>query len=192
MKVVAINGSARADGNTRILIDRVCAALNREAIETEVIDLAGKWIHGCRACDKCAPGPDPLCGMDDDDLNALLPTLYAADGLILASPVYVSDVSTEMKGLIERTTRVNRAWKQGLLRRKVAVGVVAVRRAGFMHTFDTLLHFITINQMVTVGSSYWNIGIGHDRGDVAEDAEGMRIMDDLGANMAWLMKRVAA
>lgn len=192
MKVVAINGSAREGGNTRILLDRVCTTLEREGIETKVFELAGSWIHGCRVCAKCAPGPDPVCGMDDDDLNAILPDLFAADGLLLGSPVYFSDITTEMKGLIERAGRVNRQRGQKLLRRKVGAGVVAVRRAGSLHTLATLNNFFTISQMIVVGSSYWNVGKGGAAGEVAEDAEGMRIMDDLGANMAWLMKRLAA
>jgi multimeric flavodoxin WrbA len=192
MKVVAINGSARAGGNTRILIERVCAVLEREGIETRVFELAGSWIHGCRVCEKCSPGPAPVCGLNDDDLNAILPDLFAADGLLLGSPVYFSDITAEMKGLIERAGRVNRQRGQAPLRRKVGAGVVAVRRAGALHALTTLNNFFTINQMVVVGSSYWNVGIGNAAGEVEKDAEGMRVMDDLGANMAWLMKRLAA
>lgn len=192
MKVVAINGSARAGGNTRILIDRVCKVLEREGIETRVIELAGTTIHGCRDCDTCSPGPDPLCGMADDDLDDFLPGLFEADGLILGSPVYISDVSAGMKALIERATLVNRQRDGNLLRRKVAAGVAAVRRAGAIPTLDTLTHFFTINEMVVVGSSYWNLGIGGRAGEVSGDAEGMRIMDTLGANMAWVMRRLCA
>lgn len=192
MKVVAINGSARAGGNTRVLLERVCAGLEREGIETRIFELAGSWIHGCRVCEKCSPDPVPLCGLNDDDLNAILPDLFAADGLLLGSPVYFSDITAEMKGLIERAGIVNRRRGQAPLRRKVGAGVVAVRRAGALHALATLNNFFTINQMIVVGSSYWNVGVGHAAGTVADDAEGMRIMDDLGANMAWLMKRLAA
>jgi multimeric flavodoxin WrbA len=192
MKAVAINGSARKGGNTRILIDRVCAMLQSEGIDTEVIELADRDIHGCRACEKCCPGPDPLCGMDDDDLNGMLPTIFAADGLILGSPVYTSDITTSMKAFIERTARVNRMWDQRLLRHKPGIGLVALRRAGALHAFDTLLHFFTVTQMVTVGSSYWSVGFGYEKGEVEKDAEGLRTMDDLGVNFAWLMKRIAA
>lgn len=191
MKVVAVNGSAREGGNTRILIDRVCAVLEDEGIETRVFELAGSWIHGCRACAKCSPGDEPLCGMDDDDLNALLPDLYAADGLILGSPVYFSDITTEMKGLIERFGYINRNRGHHLLRRKVGAGVTAVRRAGALHALATLNNFFTVNQMIVVGSSYWNVGFGRGPGEVMDDAEGLHTMDTLGANMAWLMKRLA-
>ncbi|MCG8510414.1 MAG: flavodoxin family protein [Rhodospirillales bacterium] len=189
MKVVAVNGSARENGNTRILIDTVRAELEQEGIETEVFELAGRDIHGCRVCAECSTGPDPECGMDDDDLNEILPGLLEADGMILGSPVYFSDVTPEMKALIDRAGRVNRAGRH-LLRRKPAAGVVAVRRAGAMHTFDSLNHFFQINEMIVVGSSYWNIGIGHAKGDVENDTEGLRTMKTLGANMAWLMKRL--
>lgn len=189
MKVVAVNGSARERGNTRILIDTVCAELEKEGIGTEVFELAGLEIHGCRVCAECSPGPNPECGMDDDDLNDILPSLLEADGIILGSPVYFSDVTPEMKALIDRAGRVNRAGRH-LLRRKPAAGVVAVRRAGAMHTFDSLNHFFQINEMIVVGSSYWNIGIGHAKGDVNDDAEGLKTMQTLGANMAWLLKRL--
>ena len=191
MKVVAVNGSAREGGNTRILIDHVCAELNREGIETQVFELAGLAIHGCRVCDKCS-GPDPECTQYDDDINEVLPHLLQADGIILGSPVYFSDVTPEMKGLIDRAGRVNRSGGHKLLTRKVATAVSATRRAGALRTLDTLTHFFTVNDMIVVGSSYWNLGLGKDKGDVLQDAEGLRTMKRLGENMAWAMKKLAA
>jgi multimeric flavodoxin WrbA len=190
MKVVAINGSARAGGNTRILIDRVCAELGREGIDSELFELAGKTIHGCRACHKCSSRKDECCSMGDDDLNEILPHIYAADGLILGSPTYFGDISPEMKALIDRSGMVNRA-NGHLLKRKPGAAVVAVRRAGGIHAFDSINHYFTINQMIVVGSSYWNIGIGRDKGEVESDAEGLKTMADLGRNMAWLLKKLA-
>ncbi len=191
MKVVAVNGSAREGGNTRIMLDHVCAALEKGGIETRIFELAGKAIHGCRVCETCS-GADPECTQYDDDINEVLPELLQADGIILGSPVYFSDVTPEMKALIDRAGRVNRTGGHKLLTRKVASAVAAVRRAGAIRTLDTMTHFFTVNDMVVVGSSYWNVGIAHDKGDMFEDAEGLRTMTRLGENMAWVMKKLAA
>lgn len=191
MKVVAVNGSARESGNTRILLDQVCAELNQAGIETQVFELAGKNIHGCRVCATCS-GPDPECTQYDDDINEVLPELLKADGILLGSPVYFSDVTPEMKALIDRAGRVNRAGGHKLLTRKAAAAVAAVRRAGAMRTLDTMTHFFTVNEMVVVGSSYWNVGIAGGKGEVLDDAEGMRTVKRLGENMAWVMKKLAA
>jgi multimeric flavodoxin WrbA len=190
MKVLAINGSARKGGNTRILLDTVCGALTEDGVDTEVVELSGLEIHGCRACEKCAPHED-CCAFDDDDLNPIIEKMHAADGLLLGSPVYFSDVTAEMKALIDRSGRVSRT-RGNLLRRKVGAAVVAVRRAGAMHTFDTLNHFFGIMGMFTVGSSYWNIGIGWGVGEVDSDSEGLKTMTELGHNMAWLLQKLHA
>ena len=189
MKVVGINGSARKDGNTATLIKEVFKVLEAEGIETELVQLAGKKIRGCTACFKCMKNKDRHCAVKNDVLNECLDKMAEADGIILGSPTYFTDVSAEMKALIDRagmTARVNGF----MLKRKVGAGVVAVRRAGAIHVFDTLNHFFTINQMVVPGSSYWNIGRGRDMGEVEKDEEGIKTMQVLGENMAWLMKKL--
>jgi len=191
MKVVAFNGSARKDGNTSILLGYVMKELQAEGIETELTDLSGKQIRGCIACRTCAVRKDGRCGQADDDGNALIDMMIAADGVLLGSPTYVADVSPEIKALIDRATMVTRA-NGGLLRRKIGAAVIAVRRAGGMHAFDTLNHFFQINEMIIPGSSYWNIGVGRDKGDVEKDAEGVETMKTLGRNMAWLLKKTSA
>jgi multimeric flavodoxin WrbA len=188
MKVVAFNGSARKDGNTAILLQFVLGELRLEGIETEMIQLAGKNIHGCLACRKCFARKDGRCAQKKDDGNDLINTMIGADGIILGSPTYVTDVSPEIKALIDRACMVTRA-NEGLLRRKVGAGVVAVRRAGAIHAFDTLNHFFLISEMIVPGSSYWNIGIGREKGEVMQDAEGVETMKVLGRNMAWLLKK---
>ncbi|MFB3777368.1 MAG: flavodoxin family protein [Bryobacteraceae bacterium] len=188
MKVIAFNGSARRDGNTSILLGYVLRELKAEGIETEVVPLAGNKIHGRIACRTCSARKDGLCGQRDDDGNALIQSMTAADGILLGSPTYVTDVTPEIKALMDRACLVSRA-NGGLLRRKVGAAVVAVRRAGAMHAFDTLNHFFLINEMMIPGSSYWNIGIGREKGDVEKDAEGIETMRVLGRNMAWLLKK---
>lgn len=189
MKVVAFNGSARQDGNTAILLRTVLAELDKEGIETELIQLAGKPLQGCTACYSCFKTKDGTCAVETDELNEYLTKMIEADGILLGSPTYFADVSASMKALIERCGLAARAGGD-LLRRKVGAGVVAVRRAGAVHAFDSLNYFFTISQMIVVGSSYWNIGIGMDPGDVHRDEEGIQTMTTLGENMAWLLKKL--
>ena len=118
-----------------------------------------------------------------------LERMLAADGILLGSPTYFSDVTTEMKALIDRCGFVAKQ-NRDMFRRKVGAAVVAVRRAGSTHAFDTMNHFFTISQMIVPGSSYWNMGIGLEKGDVEKDEEGMRTMKVLGENMAWLLKKL--
>jgi multimeric flavodoxin WrbA len=189
MKVVAFNGSARKDGNTAILVNTVFEELNKAGIETELFQLAGKKIRGCTACMKCFENQDRRCAVKGDVINDCIEKMLEADGIILASPTYFTDVSSEMKALIDRAGFVAKA-NQDMFRRKAGAGVIAVRRGGAIHAFDTLNHFFFINQMVVPGSSYWNIGIGLAPGDVNGDDEGISTMRTLGINMAWLMKKL--
>jgi multimeric flavodoxin WrbA len=189
MKVVAFNGSARKDGNTTILVKTVFSELKKEGIRTELVQLAGKKIRGCIACGKCFTNQDKRCAVTGDIANDCIEKMLEADGIILASPTYFADVSAEMKALIDRSGFVAKA-NQDMFRRKVGASVVAVRRAGAIHAFDTMNHFFFISQMIVPGSSYWNIGIGLAPGDVNSDEEGLSTMQSLGANMAWLLKKI--
>jgi len=189
MKVVAFNGSARKDGNTAILVNAVFKELKKAGIKTELVQLSGKKIRGCIACMKCFENQDKRCALKGDIINDCIEKMLEADGIILASPTYFSDVSAEMKALIDRSGFVAKA-NQDMLRRKVGAGVIAVRRGGAIHAFDTLNHFFFINQMIVPGSSYWNIGIGLAPGDVDSDDEGIMTMQTLGTNMAWLIKKL--
>ena len=189
MKVVAFNGSARKDGNTAILVNTVFKELKKEKIGTELVQLAGKKIRGCTACGKCFENRDGRCVIDNDIVNECIGKMADADGIILASPTYFTDVSAEMKALIDRAGYVARA-NDNMFRRKAGAAVVAVRRAGGIHAFDTLNHFFFISEMVVPGSSYWNIGIGLAPGDVKNDPEGIDTMRTLGRNMAWLLKKM--
>ncbi|HUV67525.1 MAG TPA: flavodoxin family protein [Sedimentisphaerales bacterium] len=188
MKVIAFNGSARRDGNTAILIRRVFSQLEAEGIETELVQLAGKTVKGCVACGRCFKNQDKRCAVTNDVANECIEKMLEADGIILGSPTYFADVTSEMKALIDRAGYVARA-NSDMLRRKVGAAVVAVRRAGAIHAFDSMNHFFLIGQMIVPGSSYWNVGIGRAKGDVEQDEEGLKTMETLGQNMAWLLKR---
>ncbi len=189
MKVVAFNGSPREDGNTSILLRIVLSELEAEGIETEFVQVGGRKIAGCTACEECRRNKDGQCSVTDDILNDCLAAMAAADGVLLGSPTYFTDVTAEMKALIDRAGYVARA-NHGMLRRKVGAAVVAVRRAGSLHAYDTLNHFFLISEMIVPGSTYWNLGIGRDKGDVNKDEEGIRTMKTLGHHMAWLLKKL--
>jgi multimeric flavodoxin WrbA len=188
MKVVAFNGSARKEGNTSILIRTVLERLEKSSIDTELIDLAGKVLRGCTACALCRKNADGRCAVTDDAMNDYIQKMRNAQGIILGSPVYFTDVTAEMKALIDRAGYVARG-NDHFFKRKIGAAVVAVRRAGSLHTFDTLNHFFTISQMIVPGSDYWNMGLGGKKGDVASDEEGLNTMRILGDNMAWLMEK---
>jgi multimeric flavodoxin WrbA len=190
MKVVAFNGSARKGGNTAILLGYVLRELEKEGIETELVEMSGAKIHGCLACRECSKNKDRRCGQRNDMGNVYIEKMEKADGILLGSPTYVADVSPEMKALMDRACLVSKA-NGGMFRRKVGAGVVAVRRAGAVHAFDSLNHFFLISEMIVPGSSYWNIGMGLNAGDVERDTEAVQTMKTLGQNMAWLLKKVS-
>ncbi|MCF8054032.1 MAG: flavodoxin family protein [Deltaproteobacteria bacterium] len=189
MKVVAINGSARKDGNTAILIKHALAALQEQGIATEMLQMAGKTLAGCRACGWCAKNKNNRCVIDDDDLNMYLERIITADGIILGSPTYFADVSSQMKALIDRIGYVARNNGHSL-RYKVGAAVIAVRRGGAIHAFDTINHFFQISHMFIPGTDYWNVGIGRSIGEVENDAEGMGTMKNLGINMGYLLRKL--
>jgi len=189
MKVVAFNGSARKDGNTAILIRRVFAELEAEGIETELVQLAGQPIRGCTACGQCYKNKNQRCVIENDIVNDCIEKMRAADGIILGSPTYFADLTPEMKALIDRAGYVARA-NDDMFKRKVGAAVVAVRRAGSVHTFDSINHFFLIGQMIIPGSIYWNMGIGRAKGEVEQDEEGLQTMKTLGQNIAWLLKKI--
>lgn len=187
IKVVAINGSPRKNGNTSIMVNKVFEVLEREGIKTEEIQLAGNAVRGCTACYVCKKKKDGRCAIGNDMVNYCIEKMDEADGIILASPTYFASVSTELKAIIDRTGVVARA-TDFKYKRKIGAAIVTARRAGQVTAFDTINHYFLANQMMVVGASYWNMGIGKDIGDVNSDSEGLENMQTLGENMAWLLK----
>lgn len=191
MKVLAINGSPRKGSNTEIMIRKVFEPLQAAGIETELIQVGGKAIRGCIACGKCKEMQNQTCVIKNDPVNEIIQKMADADGIILGSPTYFADVSAEMKAVIDRAGYV--ALGNGrLLKHKVGAAVVAVRRGGATHVFDTMNHFFQINQMFIVGSTYWNMCYGLQPGDVNNDEEGMNNMTDIGESMAFLLNKLNA
>lgn len=189
MKVVAFNGSARKDGNTAILLNRVLKSLEAEGFETELIQLADQQIRGCKACQTCYEAKNKRCIIATDKVNEYIEKMLEADGILLGSPVYFSMMTPELKALIDRAGRVARA-NGDMFQRKVGAAVVAARKSGALLTFDTINNFFLISQMIIPGASYWNVGMGGKKGEMEEDKEALKTMDTLGQNMAWLIKKI--
>lgn len=187
MKVLAINGSARKDGNTAILINAVFGELSKAGIETEMVQLSGKIIEPCKACWAC--GGRKNCVHKKDLFQEIFGKITQADGIILGSPVYTANVSANMQAFLERASVVadmNR--NENLFQHKVGASVTAARRGGALNALDAMNHFFMLQNMFVVGSSYWSIAYGQMPGDVQKDEEGIETMKNLGRNMAYLLK----
>ena len=185
MKAVAINGSPRKGGNTEILLKKALAPLAAAGWETEFIQLGGRPIRGCQACYRCFDLKNSRCSQKDEIFNECFDKMAAADAIILGSPTYFTDVSAEMKALLDRAGLVALA-NGGLFRGKVGAAVVAVRRGGGTHAFDTMNHMFLMSGVIVPGSTYWNLGFGREKGEVSKDDEAARNMKDLGQTIAWL------
>ena len=187
MKVLAINSSARKDGNTALLINTVFEELKKEGIETEMVQLAGKVIEPCKACWAC--GGRKNCVHKKDLFQEIYEKMTQADGILLGSPVYTANISANMQAFLERASVVadmNR--NENLLRYKVGAAVTAARRGGALNALDAMNHFFMLQDMFIVGSSYWPMAYGRMPGEVKEDQEGIETMKNLGQNMAHLLK----
>ena len=187
MKVIGINGSARRDGNTAIIIRTIFEELNKRGIETELIQLADVDIDPCRACFACKGKGN--CVFRKDGFAEIFNKMVETDGIILGSPVYSADVSSRMKALLDRGGVVS-ATNTGILKHKLGVAVAAVRRAGGMTAVDTMNHFFLNKEMIVVGSTYWNMVYGREIGDVFKDDEGLANMRNLGQNLASIMLKL--
>jgi multimeric flavodoxin WrbA len=189
MKVVAFNGSARPDGNCTLLIKEVFSQLEQHDILTELVLLSQKKIQPCTACYQCHENQNRRCIIEDDDLNDCIAKMMEAQGIILASPTYIGDVSSVTKALIDRAGFVARS-NGNMLRRKVGAALTVASWGGAIHTFETLNLFFLIGEMIVVGSSNWNLGFGREKGQVLQDKKALVTMRTLGQNMAWLLRRV--
>ena len=189
MKVIGISGSPRRGGNTDQSLQIVLDSLKQEGIAGELFPVGGLPVRGCLACGWCMNNQVNRCVQTEDYMNALIEKMMAADGILLASPVYYADITPEIKAVIDRVGFVTRS-NGSTLARKVGAGIAIARRAGAIHSFDSLNHFFLINEMIIPGSSYWNVGYGLSKGDIQEDTEGVETLRSLGENMAWLLKKL--
>ncbi len=189
MKVIAFNGSPRLGGNTEIMLKRVLKKAEDAGLETEFVQIGGKAIRGCLACGKCAETQDQKCIISTDRGNEYIAKMIEADAIIMGSPSYFSAMTSELKALIDRAGFV--AWVNGgLFARKVGSAVGVHRRGGGVCVTDSINHMFLMSRMIVPGSTYWNFGVGLDKGDVKEDEEANANMDDLGETIVWLLKNL--
>lgn len=186
VKVVLFNGSARAKGNTYDALNIVIEQLEAEGIECEYVWMGKEPLLPCKACFSCKG--KKRC-IQEDKLNDYIEKMMEADGIIIGSPTYFANVSSTVKAFIDRAGMVSKT-NGDMYKHKVGAAVVAVRRAGAAHVFSSINFFFLIAQMIVVGSSYWNLGIGHDPGDIKNDAEGIQTFENLGKNMAYVLKKL--
>lgn len=185
MKVLGINSSARKDGNTAILMGKVLEVLNKAGIEIELVQLAGQVIEPCKACWAC--GSQGNCVHRKDIFREIFEKMKEADGILLGSPVYSANISANMQALLERAAVVG-DMNAGLFRYKVGAAVTAARRGGALQAVDAMNHFFLNHEMFVAGATYWNMGYGQLPGDVEKDQEALSNMENLGQNMAYLLK----
>lgn len=188
MKVLGINGSARKDGNTAMLINKVFAELNASGIETELIQFGGLILEPCKACWAC--GGQKNCVHGKDIFRHVFEKMLQADGILLGSPVYSANISANMQAFLERAAVVADL-NPGLFTHKAGAAVAAARRGGALQTIDAMNHFFLNHEMFVVGSTYWNMGYGQMPGDIEKDPEALANMKNLGKNMAYLLNALA-
>ncbi|MDH6306540.1 multimeric flavodoxin WrbA [Parabacteroides sp. PF5-5] len=187
MKVIAINGSPHAKGNTYLALAEVGVSLKEEGIDYEIIHVGHKQIHGCIGCGKCQEKRNGTCVAFNDVVNEVLPKLKEADAIVLGSPVYYAGIAGTMKCFLDRAFYVAGA-NGGWFRHKVGAAVVAVRRSGGTMTFNSLNHYFGLSDMLVPTSVYWNIIHGLIPGEASQDQEGIEVMNTIGKNIAWMLK----
>jgi multimeric flavodoxin WrbA len=186
MKVIAFNGSPRKDGNTTTLISYLLREIEKEGIETELIQLSAKAIHGCVACYKCFENQNQRCAVNNDAVNEYIEKVITAQGIVLGSPSYFQDVTAEMKALIDRAGFVGLA-NGKLYKNKVGASLSCFRRSGGMHTVETMNHFFFSNEIIIAGRA---MSVAKDKGEVEKDEEGVQMAQTLGQKIAWMMKKL--
>jgi multimeric flavodoxin WrbA len=187
MKVIGFNGSPRKDGNTTDLLRLVLQEVEKQGIETELVQLSAKPIHGCDACYKCFENKDQRCSVKDDAVNEYIEKMMAAQGIILGSPSYFQGTTPEMKALIDRAGFVGLA-NDKMYKGRIGAAVCCFRRTGGMHTIETMNHFFFSNEIIIAGRA---LCVARDKGDVKKDAEGIQQAQALGQRMAWLLTKVS-
>lgn len=185
MKVLLVNGSSRAKGCTYTALEEVAGALNRNGIETEMIQVGVTPVAGCNGCGACSK--TGRC-FRDDGVNEFVEKAKSADGFVFGSPVHYASASGALTSFLDRAFY----GKGKVFEGKPGACVVSCRRGGASSTFDQINKYFTINSMPVVSSQYWNMVHGNTPDEVRQDLEGMQTMRTLGNNMAWLLKCIEA
>jgi multimeric flavodoxin WrbA len=187
MKVIAINGSPKKEGNTYHALRLVCEQLEAKGIETEILQVGLKNVKACTACGMCAKNQDETCIIKNDIVNEYIQKMKEADGILLGSPVHYASLGTAMKSFLDRVFYVSGV-NGNLFRHKVGASIAAVRRSGGLPTFNELNNYLNYSEMMIPTSNYWNVIHGTTPGEVLQDEEGVQIMRVLGKNMAYLLE----
>lgn len=186
MKVIGFNGSPRNDGNTALLMGYLLREVEKEGIETELVQLSAKSIHGCIACYKCFENKDQRCAVKNDAANEYIEKMTTAQGIVLGSPSYFQDVTAETKALIDRAGFVGLA-NGRMYKNKVGASLSCFRRTGGMHAIETMNHFFFSNELIIAGRA---LSVARDKGDVEKDEEGIQLAQTLGQKISWLLKKL--
>jgi multimeric flavodoxin WrbA len=187
MKVIAINGSPKKEGNTYHALRLVCEQLEAKGIETEILQVGLKNVKACTACGMCAKNQDETCIIKNDIVNEYIQKMKEADGILLGSPVHYASLGAAMKSFLDRVFYVSGV-NGNLFRHKVGASIAAVRRSGGLPTFNELNNYLNYSEMMIPTSNYWNVIHGTTPGEVLQDEEGVQIMRVLGKNMAYLLE----
>lgn len=190
MKVLAFNGSPKPRGNTAQALQVVLNELRMSGISVELIQLGGQKIYGCLGCRKCIEMKNKHCIRTDDDMNLYIDKMLEADGILIGTPVYTSNVTAEVKAFIDRACFVGKA-NDFMFRRKVGAPVVVATKGGATFAYSAINLMFGISQMITIGSIHWNMALGRDPGDIWKDEEGIRTFQVLGQNIAWLLQTLS-
>jgi multimeric flavodoxin WrbA len=190
MKVLGISGSPRRGGNTDILVNTALEVLRAEGLQIEFLSLADRPIKPCVACAGCFSTDQPRCVQEDPAFEGMIERFIEADGILVGSPVYFGSATPQTMALLDRVGYVSRRHK--FLRHKVGAAIAVGRRAGQNFTFAQLNYFFLLSEMFVPGSTYWNVAVAREKGEVTADAEGIQTIRALAANMAYLIKKLAA
>ena len=188
MKVIAINGSPKENGNTAQALQILLAEVEKKGIDTELITIGNNMIHGCIGCGKCRDAQKGICvAFPNDAVNELLPKLIAADAMVLGSPTYFAGINGTMKSFLDRVFYVAFG-HGGLFRLKYGVAVAVLRRGGGTAAFDELNKYFQISEMTIASGCYWTAVHGRVPGELLQDLEGLRVLRVQGRNLAYLMQ----
>jgi len=188
MKVIAINGSPKENGNTAQALNILLGEVQKKGIETELVTIGNKTIRGCIGCGKCKETQNGTCAaFPNDAVNELMPKLIAADAIILGTPTYFAGVNGTMKSFLDRVFYIALG-SGGLFRLKYGAAVVVLRRGGGTAAFDELNKYFQISEMTTASGCYWTAVHGRVPGEINQDLEGLRVLRTQGRNLAYLLQ----
>jgi len=186
MNVILINGSPRQNGNTATALGWMADELRQAGITTETIQIGDQIIRGCIACEHCATSQDNLCAFNNDGINDLIAKLRQADGFVIGSPTYFGGMPGTLKSALDRIFYAGR--RNGRYRNKVGAATVSVRRGGGPETFNQIVTFYHLAEMVVAPSQTWAVGYGMEKGEISQDVEGQQTIHRHAKAMAWILK----